>query len=145
MLFGKNVCAAGSTSGNIQCGMGSTESVTLTGDLFCDGATTSPFIIMQGPDAILDGKGYNIFGSNVERRGIAVRLTNGASAINCPIGNVGSGISMTGVVLYFILRRSFACSVPPLGTPQIIDIIPITNTNARRELRRNVIVLCRLY
>ena len=82
MLFGKNVCAAGSTSGNIQCGMDSTESVTLTGDLFCDGATTSPFIIMQGPDAILDCNGYKIFGSNVERRGIAVRLTNGASAIN---------------------------------------------------------------
>ena len=84
--------------------MDSTESVTLTGDLFCDGATTSPFIIMQGPDAILDCNGYKIFGSNVdkifgsnvERRGIAVRLTNGASVINCPIGNVGSGISITG-------------------------------------------------
>ena len=113
MLFGKNVCAAGSTSGNIQCGMGSTESVTLTGDLFCDGATTSPFIIMQGPDAILDCNGYKIFGSNVERRGIAVRLTNGASAINCPIGHVGSGISITGdgqgCTIYIYFNFPFIC------------------------------------
>ena len=37
---------------------------------------------------------------NVERRGIAVRLTNGASAINCPIGNVGSGISIITELYY---------------------------------------------
>ena len=85
VLFGKNVCAAGSTSGNIQCGMDSTESVTLTGDLFCDGATTSPFIIMQGPDAILDCNGYkslaptsndavSLFGSPMVHRRLTVPL-----------------------------------------------------------------------
>ena len=96
MLFGKNVCAAGSTSGNIQCGMESTESVTLTGDLFCDGDKTLTFITMRGPDAILDCNGYKIFGSNVKRRGTAVILMRGASAINCPIRNVGTAIRTMG-------------------------------------------------
>ena len=82
---------------NIQCGMDSTESVTLTRDLFCDVATTSPFIIMQGPDAILDCNGHKIFGSNVERR------------FGSPTH--GSGISITGdgqgVVLYIYFISPF--------------------------------------
>ena len=95
MRYRKNVCAAG-TSGNIQCGIAFSESVTLTGDLFCDGDDTDTFITMQGDDTILDCNGYKIFGSNVEREGLAVLLTGGASAINCPIGNVNEGISIQG-------------------------------------------------
>ena len=96
-LFRKNVCAAGSTSEDIQCGgMAYTESVTLTGDLVCDGSTTSNFITMDGPDAILDCNGYKIIGSTVPQLGRAVLLTNGASAINCPISNVGQAISIEG-------------------------------------------------
>ena len=98
-LFRKNFCAAGSTSEDIQCGgMAYTESVTLKGDLFCDGRTTSNFITMDGPDAILDCNGYKIDGSRstVPRLGRAVRLINGASAINCPISNVAQAISIEG-------------------------------------------------
>ena len=57
---------------------------------------TSTFITMQGADAILDCKGFKIFGSNVDPLSLAVRLTNGASAINCPIGNVNAGILTDG-------------------------------------------------
>ena len=86
ILFGKNVCAGGSTSGNIQCGMGSTESVssvTLTGDLFCDGATTSPFIVLMPSWIVMDTKSLaptsndavSLFGSPmVHRRLTTVRL-----------------------------------------------------------------------
>ena len=96
MLFGKNVCAAGSTSANIQCGMTYTESVTLTGDLLCNGFATPTFITMDGADAILDCNGYKIFGSTDTPRGVAVSLTGGASVINCPIGNVERGIEISG-------------------------------------------------
>ena len=95
MRYRENVCAAG-TSGTIACGMTFSESVTLTGDLFCDGVDTPTFITMQGDDTILDGYGYKIFGSNVNRVGLAVLLTGGASAINCPIRNVLEGIVISG-------------------------------------------------
>ena len=43
------------------------------------------------------------------------------------------------------IHNEFACAVPPLCTPQILDIIAIRNTYACRLLPRNVIVLCRSY
>ena len=134
MRYRKNVCAAG-TSGNIQCGgMPYTESVTLTGDLFCDGAVTPTFITMQGDDAILDCNGYKIFGSNVERLGLAVQLIDGASAINCPIGNVNQGIRVVGdgcstvmnVAIAFTQEDSIA--VTNLGTT-VLDSIVIESSN----------------
>ena len=134
MLFGKNVCTAGSTSGNIQCGMDSTESVTLTGDLFCDADATRIFIAMDGPDAILDCNGYKIFGTNVERRGIAVFLTDGASAINCHIGNVLAGISIAGGGCSTVMNVDIAFTennsiqISNTGTT-VLDSIVINSSN----------------
>ena len=96
--------------------MAYTESVTLTGDLFCDGGTTSTFITMDGPDAILDCNGYKIVGSNsnVQRLGHAVFLTNGASEINCPISNVGQAISIEGDGCSTVMNVDIAS---PVSTP----------------------------
>ena len=133
MRYRKNVCAAG-TSGNIQCETTFTESVTLTGDLFCDGAVNSPFITMQGDDTILDCNGYKIFGSNVNRLGLAVLLTGGASAINCPIGNVDRGIFVAGtgcstvmnVAIAFTNEDSIAVTNP---VKTVLDSIVIESSN----------------
>ena len=134
MLFATNVCAAGSTSGNIECGMGYSESVTLTGDLFCDGDDTPIFIAMDGVDTILDCNGYKIFGCNVERHGDAVILSNGASAINCPIGNVNRGISIIGAGCSTVMNVDIAftngdsISVRNEGTT-VLDSIVIDSSN----------------
>ena len=134
MRYRKNGCAAG-TSGSIQCGMTFSESVTLTGDLFCDGTSAnSIFITMQGEDTILDCNGYKIFGSTVGRRGIAVRLTDGASAINCPIGNVAEGISIDGDACSTVMNVAIAFTnddsivVANSGTT-VLDSIVIESSN----------------
>ena len=136
MLFGKNVCPAGSTSANIQCGMTYTESVTLTEDLFCDGSfsATNTFITMDGADAILDCNGYKIFGSTVTPLGTAVLLTGGASAINCPIGNVDRGIDIRGVGCSTVMNVDIAFTdddairVRNSGTT-VLDSIVIDSSN----------------
>ena len=134
MRYRENVCAAG-TSGTIQCGMGFSESVTLTGDLFCDGSVTPTFIVMEGADTILDCNGYKIFGSEVDRVGLAVVLRDGASAINCPIGNVDRGIVISGdecstvmnVALAF--TRADSILVENSGIT-VLDSIVIESSNA---------------
>ena len=114
--------------------MGYSESVTLTGDLFCDGDDTPIFIAMDGVDTILDCNGYKIFGSNVERRGDAVILSNGASAINCPIGNVNRGISIIGAGCSTVMNVDIAftngdsISVRNEGTT-VLDSIVIDSSN----------------
>ena len=133
MRYRKNVCAAG-TSGNIQCGMAYDESVTLTGDLFCDGDGTDTFITMQGDDTILDCNGYKIFGSNVNRLGLAVLLTGGASAINCPIGNVNQGIRVAGdgcsTVMNVALAFTNDDSITVANSGKtVLDSIVIESTN----------------
>ena len=119
------------------CGVGFTESVTLSGVLFCDGDVTPILITMQGADAILDCNGYKIFGSNVDRVGLAVQLTDGASAINCPIGNVIRGISIDGngcsmvmnVAIAFTLDDSIAVTN---SATTVLDSIVIESSNEDR-------------
>ena len=134
MRYRENVCAAG-TSGTIECGMIFSESVTLTGDLFCDGSVTPTFITMHGTDTILDCNGYKIFGSTVRRHGLAVLLTGGASAINCPIGNVFQGILIGGngcstvmnVAIAFTQGKSITVANP---VTTVLDSIVIESSNA---------------
>ena len=77
--------------------------VTLTGDLYCKGddffvgGIDLPFITMDGPDAILDCAGHRIFSTTTDPvAGVGVQVRNGASVINCKIGNVQNAVAIEG-------------------------------------------------